>query len=204
MRLRLSVSIMVFLASYLPLSVILLAQDFRFEAVGEPLCNPFSQDISCEMPFSNAEFSVTIFFVCLLCLLVSLTAIHSVKAKRSIKITAAKHAPAELINYSIPYVVSFMSIGYDDTGKFIGLIIFLSWMFWLSHMSGQIILNPVLIAFGWRFYELNYQHAASEATHTGFALAKDEVRVGETWKHAKIRDILVLKDADGEVLDDGD
>ena len=194
MRPRFIISLMIFLASYLPLSAILLAQDFRFEVIGEPFCNPFSSATNCESPFSNGEFSITIFLVCLICLVISLTAIQSVRAKRSISIVSAKHSPAELINYSIPYVVSFMSIGYDDTGKFIGLIIFLAWMFWLSHMSGQIILNPVLIAFGWRFYEVTYRHAGSETTHTGFALAKDEIRANEQWKHAQIRDILVLKD----------
>jgi len=186
---------MVFLASYLPLSAILLAQDFRFELIGKPLCIPSSSGTSCELPFSNGAFSITIFLVCLTCLGVSLTAIHSVKAKRSIRIVSAKHSPAELINYSIPYVVSFMSIGYDDTGKFIGLIIFLAWMFWLSHMSGQIILNPVLIAFGWRFYEVTYRHVGNETTHSGFALAQDEIHANEQWKHAQIRDILVLKRA---------
>jgi hypothetical protein len=184
---------MVFLASYLPLSAILLAQDFRFELIGKPFCNPFSSGADCEFPFSNGAFSISIFLICLTCLGISLTTIHFVKAKRSIRIVSARHSPAELINYSIPYVVSFMSIGYDDTGKFIGLIIFLAWMFWLSHMSGQIMLNPVLIAFGWRFYEITYRHNGSETPHSGFALARDEIHVNEQWKHAQIRDILVLR-----------
>lgn len=184
---------MVFLASYLPLSAILLAQDFRFELIGKPWCDPFASGTSCELPFSNGGFSITIFLVCLTCLGVSLTAIQSAKAKRSITIISAKHSPAELINYSIPYVVSFMSIGYDDTGKFIGLIIFLAWMFWLSHMSGQIVLNPVLIAFGWRFYEITYTHAGNKTALTGFALAREEIHASEQWKHAPIQDILILK-----------
>lgn len=192
MRPRLFISLMVFLASYLPLSAILLAQDFRFELIGKPLCLPFLGGISCEFPFSNGVFSIPIFLLCLTCLGVSLAAIHSVKAKRSIKIISAKHSPAELINYSIPYVVSFMSIGYDDAGKFIGLIIFLAWMFWLSHMSGQIILNPVLIAFGWRFYEITYCHVGNETKQTGFALAQYDVHANEQWKHTQIQDILVL------------
>ncbi len=193
MRPRFIISLMVFLASYLPLSAILLIQDFRFELIGKPLCNPLSSGTHCEFPFSNGVFSISIFLVCLTCLGVSLTTIQSIKAKRSINVVSAKHSPAELINYSIPYVVTFMSIGYDDTGKFIGLIIFLVWMFWLSHMSGQIILNPVLIAFGWRFYEITYHHIGSQIPQTGFALARAEIHAKEQWKHAQIRDILVLK-----------
>ena len=37
------------------------------------------------------------------------------------------------MNYTLPYVVSFMSIEYHDTGKFVGLIIFLAWMFWITY-----------------------------------------------------------------------
>jgi hypothetical protein len=84
-----------------------------------------------------------------------------------------KYVPADLMNYTLPYVVSFMSIEYQDTGKFIGLIIFLGWMFWITFRAGQIILNPLLIAFGWRLYDIKYRYAGSQNLYSGFALVKD-------------------------------
>ena len=58
------------------------------------------------------------------------------------------------MNYTLPYIVSFMSFGYDQEGKFIGIVIFLTWIFWITYKSGQIILNPILVAFGWKLYEV--------------------------------------------------
>jgi hypothetical protein len=53
------------------------------------------------------------------------------------------------MNYVLPYVVSFMSIDYQVTGKFVGFLIFLGWMFLITYKSGQIMLNPLLTVFGW-------------------------------------------------------
>jgi len=65
----------------------------------------------------------------------------------------AKAIPNEIINYTFPYVVSFMGITYDDPQKLLGFGIFLLWMFSLTYKSGQILMNPLLLVLGWRLYE---------------------------------------------------
>ncbi|MEE4212726.1 MAG: hypothetical protein V2I43_26065 [Parvularcula sp.] len=171
----------------------MLAQDLKTELIGRPFCNMTSGSDACAFPLSNPEYSLTIFIICLLCLFVFFSVISSAKPKRSVVVMESKYSPAELINYSIPYVVSFMGLGYDDTSKFIGMSIFLTWMFWLSHMSGQIIMNPVLIAFGWKFYEINYRHVGEQKLYTGFALARSEVSPDQEWRHTKVGDIMLLR-----------
>lgn len=194
MNLRFIVSLMVFLASYLPLSAILLVQDFRFDLIGSPLCVLGSSPAEeCISPLRNPGYSISIFAICLVCFATSLAVLGLSRGKRSINVTAAKFVPAELINYSIPYVVAFMSIGYDETGKFIGLLIFLGWMFWLSHMSGQIVLNPVLIAFGWRFYEIQYRYPGHSKDHSGVALSKDRVTGDSRWQYTTIQEVQILR-----------
>jgi hypothetical protein len=67
-----------------------------------------------------------------------------------------KHCKAisnELINYTFPYVVSFMGITYADSQKLLGFGVFLLWMFAITYRSGQILMNPLLIVFGWRLHE---------------------------------------------------
>ena len=63
-------------------------------------------------------------------------------------VTESKHVPADLINYVIPYVVSFMSLDYEQTPKLFGFAVFLIWIFWITYKSGQIALNPVLAVLG--------------------------------------------------------
>ena len=46
-----------------------------------------------------------------------------------------------------------MGISYDETEKLFGFGVFLFWMFAITYKSGQIIMNPLLLMFGWKLYE---------------------------------------------------
>ncbi|MDV4157125.1 hypothetical protein R1480_22105, partial [Rhizobium brockwellii] len=72
----------------------------------------------------NGTLSLIVFAICLFCLVFSLGALATVKPKTPVDIKEAKYIPAELMAYTLPYVVSFMSLEYKDTGKFVGLLIF--------------------------------------------------------------------------------
>ena len=96
------------------------------------------------------------------------------------------------MNYTLPYVVSFMSFGYQETGKFVGLIVFLGWMFLISHRSGQVILNPLLIVFGWRHYEIKYIFAGDSRELNAKALSKDTLEPGMHCNQTFLQDILVV------------
>lgn len=65
----------------------------------------------------------------------------------------AKATPNEIINYTFPYVVSFMGITYGEPQKLLGFGVFLLWMFAITYKSGQILMNPLLLILGWRLYE---------------------------------------------------
>lgn len=182
----------IFIGSYLPLSLILLAQNFRYDLLHQPLCFDLSRS-GCVLPFSNPVFSLGIFLLCLFCLITSILTLELVQTKQEIVIKEAKHIPADLMNYTLPYIVSFMSISYQDTDKFIGFAIFLAWMFWITYKSGQIILNPVLIAFGWNFYEIKYRFITDNHEHVSRALTKSSIISGTRHKQVPIQEILIIK-----------
>lgn len=194
MQFRIPVAILIFLGSYLPLSLILLALDFDYSMLSRPICLPWSPTTpACTFPLRNPAYSISIFLVCLMALAVTLFTLSLIKGKRDIQILQATYIPSDLMNYTLPYVVSFMSIEYHDTGKFVGLIIFLGWMFWITHRSGQIILNPALIAFGWRPYEVTYSYQGDTAQHNGIALADGRIGSGQAYKLAAVQDVLIVK-----------
>ncbi len=97
------------------------------------------------------------------------------------------------MSYTLPYVVSFMSLDYQDTGKFVGLLIFLGWMFLITYRSGQLILNPLFAVLGWRFYEIKYTFPGSSAEYLGRVLSKALLEPGKRYSHSVVQDILIIK-----------
>lgn len=194
MKLRVWAGVIIFVGSYLPLSLILLAQDFNYQALNLKLCIDFwSIDSRCFLPFANPMMSISIFIICSTCLIFTIFVLRAVPVKRPIKIVNRTHVPSELMNYTLPYVVSFMGVGYSETGKFVGIIIFLAWMFWITYKSGQIILNPILPVFGWRLYEIDYTHIGGKNTLTASALIQGELDESGLAHHECIQEIMIVR-----------
>lgn len=193
MQFRIIPALIVFVASYLPLSLILLAQDFQYEHLFSGLCVPGDNTTAeCEIPFRNAQFSISIFVVCLGAFFVALIGLSSVRPNVAIDIEDVKYVPAELMSYTLPYVVSFMSIEYQETGKFVGLLIFLGWMFVITYRSGQLVLNPILIVFGWRLYEVKYRFPKTSDSLNGRVISKEKLRAQTRCLKSTVQDILVV------------
>lgn len=191
MRFRVLTAIVVFLGSYLPLSMILLAQNYDYSA---SFCWTLWEP-TCQLPLRNPVFSLSAFCICAACFLITLFVLTLVKPKHEIELIEAKYIPTELMNYTLPYVVSFMSIDYQDTSKFVGLTIFLVWMFWITYKSGQVLLNPLLIVLGWRLYDLTYQFPADpkKTQLSNQALSRHAIAAGETHRQIALADILLIR-----------
>ena len=196
MKLRILVALAIFFGSYLPLSLILLAQDYDYSFFGRPICVPWHSS-GCLIPFKNWTLSVPIFVVSAICFAGTLTILGLLKPKRPVTVREAQHVPADLMNYTLPYVVSFMSLDYQEAGKLVGLLIFLGWMFFITYRSGQIILNPVLIAFGWRLYDVTVVYPGSDTEHSARTLAFGHVAAGERHHVREFQDVLIIKPSEG-------
>lgn len=202
MQLRVATAAMVFTGSYLPLALILLVRDFETRFLNAPLClNLWSVGSNCSLPFSHPTLSISILAVCLFCLVVTLVILRAIPTKRTISIHSSKYVPAEIMNYTLPYVVSFMAYGYQDEGAFVGILIFMVWIFWITYKSGQIILNPVLVAFGWRLYEIEFSFANDRGRHLGTVLAKGLVASGDKLSMNEVQDVMIVKRTrEGDVI----
>ncbi len=194
MELRLIPASIIFTGSYLPLSMILLSQDFKYDMMKTNFCSqPITQISKCEIPFSNPTLSIGFFLICLICFIITVITLKIKTPSQKILIKEVKHIPTDLMNYVLPYIVSFMSIQYSETSKFIGFLIFLIWLFWLSYKSGQIILNPILIALGWKLYEVKYSFIGSSNDLVGKALGCVEFETNKISEIETIQDIIIKK-----------
>lgn len=191
MQFRLLAAIMVFLGSYLPLAVILFSQSIDYTSWHKAFCWPIASG-QCELPLKDASYSITLLIVTLLCFGLTVLSLGLVRPAQDITVREAEYVPADLMNYTLPYVVSFMGMNFHETDKFVGFCVFLAWMFWITHKSGQVFLNPVLIALGWRLYNITYSFAGSSDVHMGRALAKGFLEPGR-YRQSHVQDIQIIK-----------
>ncbi len=193
MPIRLPFSMMIFIGSYLPLSLILLVQDYQFGNTTSQFCWSFlAKGSPCSLPFDNPGYSIGGFVVCVSCLLFTFFAIRVRGEGVPVTVKTANHKSTELMNYTLPYVVSFMGINFQNTDQFIGFIIFFVWMFMISFKSGQVIFNPVLIIFGWKLYEVTFRYSTGQVDHTGLALSRDEVISGADCTKTDLQKVMIL------------
>jgi len=193
LNLRFLVAAIIFLSSYFPLSMILLAQNFDYQYLTHSICPLTANWRGCVILLKTPWFAIGIFVGCLLCFLITLATLTAVRSNRTMEIVSSKHVPADLMNYVLPYVVSFMSVDYQEVGKFVGFVIFLVWMFWLGYSSGLTILNPMLVAFGWQFYEIEYRFPSGGKTYACVALSRTPLEPNETHRFAAIQQVFLIK-----------
>lgn len=108
-------------------------------------------------------------------------------------IEQCKPVPNDLINYVFPYIVSFMGVDLGSTGKVLGFGLFLLWLFLISYRSGQILMNPLLLAVGWQLYEIQADIEGNKRSLR--ALSRDIVVPGQKLRSCLVQGIYVLSRA---------
>ena len=146
---------LIFLGSYLPLAIILAMQDIPAKWWSQPLCTYANLRAGvCQfIPFENPILSITFLGVAAVATFLAKASLQRIRCPFAVEVKRLKATPNEIINYTFPYVVSFMGIAYGDPQKLLGFGVFLLWMFAITLKSGQILMNPLLLIFGWKLYE---------------------------------------------------
>lgn len=195
MQLRKSSAFALYIGSYFPLCLVLLAQDIDFEVTKSGLCSPSEWfDIACQVPFLHPFWSIGAVVVSATCLLITLWTLGKADVAHRICIAEAKHIPADLINYIIPYVVSFMGLDFASPSKIVGFAVFFVLIFWITYRSGQIVMNPILAVFGWKLFEIKYNFLQSRDQLSGRVLARIEIEPNKTYAHGNIQDVMIVRE----------
>lgn len=157
MQFRIASGFLIFIGSYLPLAIILAVQDIPRSWWSRTLCS--FGDIRTEacsfIPFNHPVFAISFLAVAAVSILLTHSSLAIISYPFEIEIKQTKAIPNEIINYTFPYVVSFMGISYGEPEKLLGFLVFLFWMFAITYKSGQIVMNPLLLILGWRLHEAN-------------------------------------------------
>ena len=94
-----------------------------------------------------------------------------------VKILSVNNRSIDLINYTIPYILSFFSFDLSRWDDIISLSVFLLIMLVLTITSKSIFLNPILAFAGYGLYDIEYE--LNKKTFSVIAISKFELKTGE-------------------------
>ncbi|MEL6113804.1 hypothetical protein P0Y67_01175 [Photobacterium sp. SP02] len=191
MQFKLIAGFIIFLGSYLPLALILAVQDIPIAWWGNRFCDLSIIDDCIFNPFEHPYLSIIFIVVTVFSVVISNVSLNKVDFPFHGEVKSSKPIPNDIINYVFPYVVSFMGISYNAPEKMLGFVVFLLWMFAITYKSGQIVMNPLLLMFGWKLYEAKVQINGQERDVR--VLKKGTLSPGH-YKFQSIQDFYILKD----------
>ena len=148
MRPRLGTALVLFLSSYSPLMWIMCLQDVNFGV-------PFSYDLK-TWEFNNLYFSIFLFILSIFVLAATFFILHKLEGGNKIRIESVRCKSMDIINYTVPYFISFIGFDLGFVNDILSLLIFMALLFTMYYMSGALFLNPVLLIMGYKYYEIEY------------------------------------------------
>jgi len=164
MKPKIFTAILLFISAYSPLFIILAVKDFDFD-----------KTLSFNHPVAVA---IMLLFTASSIVLLFLTVAKMQRGNMPVKVKSVKNRSADLINYTIPYILSFFGFDLSKWGDVISLAIFLLIMMLLTIKSKSVFLNPILALRGYGLYDLEYKFNNQE--YSVIVLCKEELRPGDT------------------------
>jgi len=164
MKPKIFTAILLFISAYSPLFLILAVKDFDFDTT-----HAFNHPWAVTILLFLTSTSVMLLFI---------TVSKMDRGNMPVKVKSVKNRSADLINYTIPYILSFFGFDLSKWGDVISLAIFLIIMMLLTIKSKSVFMNPILALKGYGLYDLDYTFNNRE--YSVIVLSKDEIRPGNT------------------------
>lgn len=176
MQLRWFSSIFIFLSAYSPLSIIFLIQDFDFKTfeIGHPL-----------IVYSMIAVSV------ISCLFIWAAVRFMSVSTPPVTVVSVSNRSGELINYSIPYMLSFFVMDLSNINLLVSFAFFMLIMYWMTLKTHNIFINPVLAMMGYNIYDVHYKRDGHEFQDF-FLIKGGRLRRNESCRVVELSEQLLL------------
>lgn len=162
MRPRVFTAILLFISAYSPLFLILAVKDFDFAL------NSLKHPVPIYILLAITLISIVLLFI-------TITTIK--RGSMCVEIVTVKNRSVDLINYTIPYMLSFFGIDLSRPEDTISITIFLVIMLLLTITSKSVFLNPILALVGYGLYDLDYKF--DNKISSTIAISKHEMHPGD-------------------------
>ncbi|MCF8239456.1 MAG: hypothetical protein K9I85_14940 [Saprospiraceae bacterium] len=165
MKPRLLTAILLFISAYSPLFLILAVKDFDF------YCSySFNHPIGISILLGLSVLSVILLFI---------TISYIKMGNMPVTVKGVKNRSVDLINYTIPYIVSFFGFDLAKVEDIISLSIFLLLLLLLTIKSKSVFMNPILLLAGYNLYDLEYEFDRKSSSI--IVISKYELKSGERY-----------------------
>ncbi|GAN32809.1 MAG: hypothetical protein DYG83_01170 [Candidatus Brocadia sp. AMX2] len=174
MKLRLFPSIVIFLSSYSPLALILIVKDFDLNSY----------------PFKHPYFAFGVLIIAILSVVALFFVIKNIKSGFHIKIEKISNCSNELINYTIPYIVSFLGLDLSRLHDIAAFSIFMILLCLLTIKTQSLFINPILAVWGYGLYDI--QFTENNVLKNGIFLSKHDLSIGKSYRIQKLSKFMYI------------
>lgn len=165
MKPKLFTAILLFISAYSPLFIILAVKDFDFKATYR-----FHHPVPVYILFGITALSIILLFA----------TVATMKRGNLVgEVISVKNRSVDLINYTIPYMVSFFGVDLSKPEDIISISVFLLILLLLTVTSKSVFMNPLLAVVGYGLYDLEYRRDGK--TYSTVVLSKHELHTGERY-----------------------
>jgi len=163
MKPRIFTAILFFISAYSPLFIIFSVKDFDFK---------------CTFNFNHPLAIYILLGVTAISIILLFGTISKIKrGDMCVDVVTVKNRSIDLINYTIPYMLSFFGVDLSKPEDVISITIFLLIMLLLTITSKSVFLNPILALVGYGLYDLEYKFDGK--IYSTVAICKYELYSGE-------------------------
>ena len=195
-------SIAIFISGYTPLFLIMAIKDIKgFLWFSKTLSTPLAGISNLKIPyfveFSNPGTVVSLVAISALSIFMLNYVLRNISRNPfEIRITKAKSRSSEVVNYTIPYMISFVAFDLSKWQDLVSLIIFLSILCLLSIRSQSIFINPILAALGYGLYDCKYTE--NDNNKECVMLSKCDLASGSEKQYTKINNYMGMIATNGD------
>lgn len=107
-----------------------------------------------------------------------------------VKVLEVQNRSSDLINYTVPYIVSFFGFNLDKMDDIISLSLFMLLMLVLTIKSKSVFLNPILLIAGYNLYDLKFEF--NKKNESKIVLSQFELKKGEIYYIRSLTRFLYL------------
>ena len=163
MKPKLFTAILLFVSAYSPLFIILAVKDYDFNQK-----HWFRHPVPIYILLGISLLSIIFLFV---------TVTTLKRGSMAVEVVSVKNRSVDLINYTIPYMLSFFGIDLTKPEDVISITIFLGIMLLLTITTKSVFLNPILALANYGLYDLEYKY--DNKICSTIVISKYEMRSGD-------------------------
>lgn len=165
MKPKLFTAILLFISAYSPLFIILAVKDFDFKSA-----HTFQHPVPVYILLGITAISIILLF----------STVKTMKRGNLVaEVVLVKNRSVDLINYTIPYMVSFFGIDLSKPEDVFSISVFLLILLLLTVTSKSVFMNPLLALAGYGLYDLEYKRDGK--VYSTVVLSKHELHTGERY-----------------------